>query len=221
MTKDEFSVVEQDSNITPETSNCEQCGAEFKYRKNKAFCGDTCRKAAKRAQDKKSGKAPTQSDKYRNAYITDMAMRCADEYYTLPFKEREAYVLHVIACSFQSTATRDMLTSQHLIKPKLDRTNLFRNRDPQNYLTIAEIVNRYCKIHHKTDTYKLMKEKRALSHKGVDMSNIDNRHAYKESEYKVVAEQEIDERMEGRKQWVIDYYKQVMGVRKEEMKQAA
>ena len=218
---DEISVVELDSNIKQDTSKCIQCGVELKYRKNKTFCGDTCRKASKRAEDKKSTSPKSRATLDRYARIMDMAKRCADEYYTKPFDQREAYIIHVIACAHNSTHTRDMLTSPNLVSPDKERLGLFRNGDSFNYLTISEIANRYCKVHHKTDIYKAMKEKTNIKHKGADMKKIDSRYSYKESEYKEVCEKDIDEKMQGRKQWVIDYYKQVMGVKTEKMDVAA
>lgn len=203
------------------TSMCVQCGSEFKYRKNKTFCGDTCRKAAKRAEDKNSNIPTSKATINRYARIMDMAKRCADEYYTKPFSQREAYILHVIACAHNSTESRDMLTSPKLVTPDKERLGLFRNGDSFNHLTISEIANRFCKIHHKTDIFKVMKGKTPLRHRNVNMSKIDNRYCYKESEYTKLSEEHIDQKMLGRKKWIVDYYKQIMRVDKEELRNVA
>lgn len=199
------------NNQTTLTSTCQHCGKEIEFRKNKTFCGDTCRKAAKRAAEKSvSSNIPNKTDLQRYAKVNSDAYFFADHYYNIPSCDREAYIIQIISAAYTSKVTRDTLTSPHLVKPKLDRVRMFRNKDPQNYMTFAEVANRYLRIHHQTDIYKAMKSKPDLEHKGVDMTKIDHRFNYKESECKPLTESEIDEQMQGRKQWIIDYYKQLM-----------
>ncbi len=150
--------------------------------------------------------------------MNELSSGCARHYYTLPPVQREAYVLYLIRIAYDHKPYRDMLTSTHLIKPNREVKRLFWNGDPSNNLTIAEIVNRYCKVHLKQSTYDLMKNKIELNHIGAIMTDLDNRFAYKKSEQTIKTEDEIDAMIEKRKEatgynpkpWLVDYYKALM-----------
>lgn len=189
--------------IKPKTGCCDHCGAKFEFRKNKRFCGKTCTKATSRGLEKVSNPSPGKSEIRRYTTVNDIAKRCAERYYTLPPNKREEYLLYVIGCSFQSSETRDALTSPHLVKPELrTRASLFWNKDPQNNLTIAEIANRYCKLHLNSTIQDIVKKKKYIEVRGVEMSEIDHRYNFKGAQSAKSCEKEVNERMKDRPEWV-------------------
>lgn len=222
-----FDVIENVQEVRPDTAKCRHCGTEFKYRKNKLYCGKTCTKAASRAEDKKSNPLPQYSEIYRYTRTNELAYEFVDRYYTMPKSEREAYILQVLNSAMDDKTRRDLLTSPNLLKPNLENRWLFWKHRAYDTLTISEIVNRYCKLHLKRDIRQIMKQenrenrKEEFKPKGVDMSKLDTRFGYKSSEIKHLTEAEIDEKFEARdntgpkhktKQWVMDYYKSVMHI---------
>ena len=129
----------------PKEGVCPHCGHTFKYRTNKKFCSDNCRKRNNEGTNNSFLRKTKRRD---NAMLFDRAMRLAEGLYTLPPIQRLGFVKDLIDVARQGedAQLRDILSNHRLLHPNpKTETHLFY-RGSRNYRTIAQVASNYCKM---------------------------------------------------------------------------
>lgn len=184
------------------------CDTEFKFRKNKTYCSPKCRLICHREEveqvSEELGYKVTDRD-CADAFYT--AMQLARQYYNTRPQEREDFVRSLIMIAYTNSRYRRALTCPKLVKPKNkeENTHLFLYGLPQNYYTIAEIVNSYCvDVFRMKLTFVITKGIRfnleRLPYRSMD--KFDTPFAYVESKQEILSAESIEQKMVDRPLWI-------------------
>ena len=123
---------------------CLHCGHTFKYRSNKKFCSDNCRKRNNEGTNNSFLRKTKRRD---NAMLFDRAMRLAEGLYTLPPIQRLGFVKDLIDVARQGedAQLRDILSNYRLLRANPKTETHFFYRGSRDYRTIAQVASNYCK----------------------------------------------------------------------------
>jgi hypothetical protein len=202
-----------------QTCEFEGCEIIFKPRSNKKFCGKTCTKAAKRQADKQSqtdepSLAPVSwSERRENMEVFELSSRLAETYYgLLTNKERFEFCNNLILLVIAgNNKLRRALTCPDLLKPCSKRSRLLYG--DISYLSMAEIVNNFAinsAWANRSITIFKIKPKAPASMEEIDMSYMDTRRLYIRSKIKPLTMEEVTAGMDGRPQWLQEYFMQIV-----------
>lgn len=181
-----------------------RCKEKFVPKGDKKYCSKKCANIVSN-----SGRAAN-FGKRDNEDAFDTGIRLAEMYYRLTNNdERELFLLNTLATATKDNRTRRAITLPALMKPDLDQSSLFF-RKQKTYLTIAELMKRFCWYAYNRSVYDMVKCDRIMSPiNSVKLSTYDMRVKMRKEAYHILTEDQIEDKMSGRPAWLIDYMNQM------------
>lgn len=192
-----------------------RCKNTFARSGRRKFCSNACKTAHSRDGVPKS---PFQKGRIKNSdnqAAHETAHELTIEYYRLQTNaERNKFLQGVICSALENVRYRRAITNPSLLKPCDYRTKFMKKYSPEQR-NIADMCDRYCMQIFGKPIHQMVKISPDFTSVTVlDLSQIDNRFAYKNSVCKPLNENEVEALIQNRPKWVVDYYKAVIAAGK-------